>query len=340
MIDYPEDRRRLNWKVGVTAIVVSLLLHQAVFFVLDLLGAFREPATEKRMEITLREEPRRQAPQKKADEDPKPETPQTPPAPTPRPRRTQPAPSTPPPPVPDNTPVPEEEPLPIPTAPTIATAPDPLPPSPQKLETRLNWGAFERTMGETAAADRIAYRDSLMEKRGGSFQFGKMSAKVQKALNDHRSWVAGAPQEPPGTKSATFRQYLDATHEQIHTLFADSFLPSLISLGAAHPLNDFSLMTLVEFQILENGIINEVHVLRTSGQAVFDAGAVDSLYRASPFLPPPESILSYDRRVYFRWGFYRNQRKCGTFNATGYILTGPAAAPVPIPEDRYSIIDG
>jgi TonB family protein len=99
-------------------------------------------------------------------------------------------------------------------------------------------------------------------------------------------------------------------------------------------------MTLVEFQILENGVINEVRVIRTSGIAVFDAGAVDSLYRGSPFNPPPKSILSYDNRVYFRWGFYRNQRKCGTFNATGYILTAPSAVPKPITDSKYSIIDG
>ena len=39
--------------------------------------------------------------------------------------------------------------------------------------------------------------------------------------------------------------------------------------------------------------------------------------------PAPSSILSGDGRVYFHWGFYRNQRQCGTFNAEPYILPNP-----------------
>ncbi|MBN2715330.1 MAG: TonB family protein, partial [Deltaproteobacteria bacterium] len=212
--------------------------------------------------------------------------------------------------------------------------------SPPKLQTKLNWGTFERTMGEQAAQERIAYQNESLQKRGGGFKFGKMTARVQRSIQDRRSWVAGAPKEPVGTKSDVFRSYLEATHDQIHELFADSFLPSLVSLGSSHPLNDFSLMTLLEFRILSDGTVDDIHVIRTSGNAIFDAAPVDTLYRASPFLPPPKTILSYDDSVYFRWGFYRNQRKCGTFNATGYILTGPAQAPVPISRDKYRIIDG
>jgi hypothetical protein len=31
--------------------------------------------------------------------------------------------------------------------------------------------------------------------------------------------------------------------------------------------------------------------------------------------------------VYFHWGFYRNQRQCGTFNAEPYILPNPRGTP-------------
>jgi TonB family protein len=339
---YLESDNGLKWKTVLAALLVSLLIHQAVFFAMDLMGMFKKDEPENKMKVTLLNEKPKPKPKKDVGEKKKEETPKKPlkkseplkkptkkVAKKPEPlQKPVPQPMTPPPPV-----MPEE--------PVVSTAPEPKPPTPQKLNTKLNWGAFERTMGQNAAQERVAYEDKLLEKRGGGFKFGKMTAKVQKALVTHKSWVAGAPQEPVGTKSITFKQYLDATHEMIHKLFADSFLPSLVRLGAGNPLNDFSLMTLVEFQILENGVINEVRVIKTSGLAVFDAGAVDSLYRASPFIPPPKTILSYDNKVYFRWGFYRNQRKCGTFNATGYILTAPSAAPVPISDGTVnSIIDG
>jgi TonB family protein len=330
-----------NWKTGVAALIVSWLVHQFLFFLFALFSVFDEPEKDEEMEISLVErktqpaEPKKTEPETRKKKKLKPETkkrlrPEKPE------KRPEPAPEK------ETVPEPEVKPQRPPrmdVQPT--TEPEPSPPSPAKLKTELNWKAFKRTLKKKAEQDRMAYRDKLMKKRGGVFKFGKMSIKVQKALHNHRSWIRGAPkEEATAARTQLFRNYLEATHDNIHTFFAESFLPSLVSLGSSHPLNDFTLRTVVEFQILKNGVINGVHVVETSGLAMFDAGAVDSLYRASPFLPPPEKLLSYDNRVYFRWGFYRNQRKCGTFNATGYILKGPASRPTPVSEEDYTIIDG
>ena len=51
------------------------------------------------------------------------------------------------------------------------------------------------------------------------------------------------------------------------------------------------------------------------------------MLRAQPYPAAPSSILSGDGRVYFHWGFYRNQRQCGTFNAEPYILPNPRGTP-------------
>lgn len=353
MTPYEDKQRRFNWKLGIVAFILSIFVHQLIFWGLDLIGLFDEEKVDHKMEVSLRHEKKTEKKKAKTKKEvaPKPTppapmpTPSAKPVPRPKPlpqpspkvKRQQPNPK----PLPDPPPpVPQEMPMGPQIPDSVATAPTPPVPAPPKLQTKLNWGAFERTMGKTAEQERIAYQDKSIKKRGGGFKFGKMSARVQRSINDRRSWVAGAPKEPVGTKSAVFRNYLEATHEQIHQLFADSFLPSLVSLGSNHPLNDFSLMTLVEFRILENGTVDDIHVIRTSGQAVFDAAPVDTLYRASPFLPPPKSVLSYDNSVYFRWGFYRNQRKCGTFNATGYILTGPSGVRKPLATDQFQIIDG
>jgi hypothetical protein len=69
--------------------------------------------------------------------------------------------------------------------------------------------------------------------------------------------------------------------------------------------------------------VHRVGVVRSSGLLPFDFGAFNSVLRGQPYPPPPSSILSGDDRVYFHWGFYRNQRQCGTFNAEPYIVPNP-----------------
>ena len=89
-----------------------------------------------------------------------------------------------------------------------------------------------------------------------------------------------------------FHNYIEAIHEaSIHPLFADSFLRSLRSLSPSDPLNNWDLNMVAEFEIFENGTISEIRVVRTSGNHVFDAGAVDAIYRSSPFPPPPKEVL-------------------------------------------------
>ena len=208
------------------------------------------------------------------------------------------------------------------------------------LKTEMTFGMFTSIFEESANAEYLAYSQQSQQKRRGSMRTGTMSGKVSRALQNNRSWVSKGIQEPLGKRAQLFYNYLEASHDKIHSLFADSFLASLNSLDPNDPLNDFTRMAKLEFEILASGMVNEVRVIKTSGNTVFDAAAVDSIYRSSPFDPPPKSILSYNNRVYFRWGFYRNERKCGVFNAEPYMLRAPGSAPEPIPEDKFTIIDG
>jgi TonB family protein len=123
--------------------------------------------------------------------------------------------------------------------------------------------------------------------------------------------------------------------ERIHPIFGHGFWESLSSLGSAHELNDLSLHTLAEFEILANGAVSEVRVVRTSGSMVFDAAAVDSVYRGSPFPAPPKEILSWNGRVYLKWGFYRSRRMCGVFNVEPYILKAPGSEKEEVPIDEF-----
>ncbi|MCK9461237.1 MAG: TonB C-terminal domain-containing protein [Proteobacteria bacterium] len=333
-------RRRARW----TAVILSLVAHGAVIaaIVISFLLADKKEEEEERELVFLEEPP-----------PPPPPEPMVvaPPAAAPEPSRPQARPKAA---APSAQPEPSSsEPLlghpdaPVSDEP-IATSPDPSseysptgPIAPDQIKTGLSWSAFEKTFESTALAARQEYEAQSMEKRRGGMRFGSLSGKVKAALENNKSWVAQGNQEQLSPSEVrTFRAYLESTHDKIHSLFADGFLAALTSLDPRDPLNNMGLVTTVEFEILANGKINEVHVLKTSGLAVFDAAAVDSLYRSSPFLAPPREILSWNDRAYFRWGFYRNQRKCGVFNAEPYRLRAPDAAPEAIPEDTRIFTDG
>jgi TonB family protein len=317
------------------ALVVSLLLHQVLLTGVVSRFLPEDVAEPDRTEIVLREE-----------EPPPPPAPEpVKPAPEPAPERAPapiPVPVRPPVPVPSPSPAAEEPPAGVPMGPPspepLPTAPEP--PSPRAFKTDMDWASFDRAFGDVALADREEYHRQSMEKRRGTVRMGSLTGKVREALRNNRSWVSDGEQVPLGKKATLFHNYLAVAHERIHTLFADSFLASINVFDPSDPLNNMELMTKMEFEILSSGVVNEIRVLKSSGNTVFDAAAVDSIYRSSPFNPPPATLLSYNDRVYFRWGFYRNHRKCGVFNAEPYLLKAPGAAPEAIAPEKFDITGG
>jgi TonB family protein len=211
---------------------------------------------------------------------------------------------------------------------------------PEKLDLALTWNGFESAFGDVAVREREAYHAESQERRRGGLAMGSLTGKVRRALENNRSWVAEGQQEPLGGRQKTFAHYLHRVHDRFHHLFADDFLGSLSSLDPSHPLNDMSLRALMEFEILKGGSISEIRVIQSSGNTVFDAAAVDSLYRGAPYPAAPAAILSWNERVYFRWSFFRNSRKCGVFNAEPYILSAPGSAPAPVAPADLIVDDG
>lgn len=319
------------------ALLISVLLHQVVLTFLGVIIDLSDVEPEEVRPIMLVTEP---PPEQEPDQkQPEPEVPPPRPEPPARPRpRARPVrPQTPQPPAETAL----AEPVPDLTGPP-SSAPEPepdVPPTPPKLE--LDWRSFERIFGTQAVVEREAYAQASLKKRRGTGTYGRMSAKVRRALTNNQSFVKPGNQEPLGNRQVVFHNYIRRVHEtSIHPLFADSFLRSLPGLSASDPLNDMSLHMVAEFEIFESGHISEIRVIRSSGIAVFDAGAVDSIYRSSPFPPPPKSVLSWNNRVYMRWGFYRNQRKCGVFNVEPYILRAPGAREEPLSVEEFTIDDG
>lgn len=143
-------------------------------------------------------------------------------------------------------------------------------------------------------------------------------------LNVKNYATQGVEVEISERKRAIFHRYFVAIHDRhIHPVFAHGFLASLDKRSLRDPLNDSKLHLYLEFEIMPDGSLGDVRVLRRSGNWEFDAAALNAIYSAAPFPPPPKAIRSWNGRTYAKWGFFRNRRKCGVFNVDPYLLEKP-----------------
>ncbi|MDB4929384.1 MAG: hypothetical protein JWM10_1868, partial [Myxococcaceae bacterium] len=159
----------------------------------------------------------------------------------------------------------------------------------------------------------------------GSFTDGWQDTRA--AIENFVPHVRVGNQTALRTAASPFAAYLTAMHRRIHRLFADGFLEGLGRVPANSPLQDDALVTTVEIVLEHTGVVHSLGVVHSSGVMPFDVAAVNAVRRSAPFGEAPTAILSGDGRVYVRWGFHRDHRQCGTFNAEPFILPAPGASP-------------
>ena len=87
------------------------------------------------------------------------------------------------------------------------------------------------------------------------------------------------------------------------------------------PLNGEKLSTSIEVVLGRDGKILRLGVIKPSGVDAFDAGALETMWRASPFAKPPKEIVSIDGRVYVHWELWRHPYyACSTHFGKVFIL--------------------
>jgi TonB family protein len=192
---------------------------------------------------------------------------------------------------------------------------------------RLSWSQFEDAIG---ANELLAQREAYVAQRKSQSQGQSRQRswkKFRAAIENFVPNVSPGNQTALNTAASPFAAYLAEVHRRIHREFAYEFLANLPIAGG--PYGDRDLYTVLEIVINGDGTVHEVGIVKTSGFSPFDYGAFNAVMEASPYSAPPRQILSGDGRVYVRWGFYRNERQCGTFNAEPYILPNPKGTPAP-----------
>jgi hypothetical protein len=198
------------------------------------------------------------------------------------------------------------------------------------VNLRVSFSQFESTFGaDELREQREAYLAQRKSQVAGGPSRQQKWTKFRAAIENFVPNVQPGQQSALNTAASPFADYLAQVHRRIHREFAHRFLANLPIAGG--PFEDRSLHSELEIVINGDGTVHQVGVAQTSGFLPFDYGAFDAVMRAAPYPVPPRKILSGDGRVYFHWGFYRNERQCGTFNARPYILPHPKGTPAPAP---------
>lgn len=182
--------------------------------------------------------------------------------------------------------------------------------------------------------DRLTREKKIDAERRKSAHRGSWKSvgieKWRAAIENYVPSVKPGNQTALNTARVPFAAYLNAVHNRLHPIFADSFLASLDSLPGSHPMNRPEIKTDLEIVLnQDDGRVVRMGITHTSGVTAFDIAALESVMRAQPFGAPPQEIISPDGNVYFHWEFYRNPfYACSTYFAHPYILKGkPKTAP-------------
>lgn len=200
------------------------------------------------------------------------------------------------------------------------------------IRTQLSFEDYERIVGEDKVAEEQALgRQKRKSKRRGRFE-RKMGA-VKSALENFTPEVKTGNQTALKTRAAPFALYIARMHRKIHELWGFGFLEDLDGKPANHPLNDVNLWTKLEIIVEPDGMIHKINIVKNSGILEFDVAAIDTIMTGEPYGATPKEIRSPDGRIYIHWGFYRNNRQCGTFNANPFILAEAR------PESENSVSD-
>ena len=192
------------------------------------------------------------------------------------------------------------------------------------VNTPMAFNDYERIVGkEKADTEREVAARKMSSKKG---RWEKKLDAIKSSLENFVPDVRPGNQTALKTRAHPYALYIARMHRRIHELWGFGFLEDLDSKGADYPLNNPDLWTNLEISVNPDGSLHKVTIAKTSGKTEFDVAAVDTVISSAPFETTPEAIRSVDGRIYLRWGFYRNWRQCGTFNAEPYILTS-------VPED-------
>ena len=166
---------------------------------------------------------------------------------------------------------------------------------------------------EDASAREQAAREAREESLGGDHH--AQWERTRAALENYDISVRPGAETNLNTRADVAASYLHHIHNKLHERWR-GYLASLDLIGGDPRLlaPDFSVT--LEYVIRSDGHVHDVRIWRSSGVLAYDARAVDTFYAIGPHLAPPDGVRSDDGLTYIHWQLHRDNRACGTFNAS------------------------
>jgi TonB family protein len=187
---------------------------------------------------------------------------------------------------------------------------------------RLSAKQYEYLFGDDKDAAAALAKKQSSKKVG---RFAQHLARIQSALENFVPEVKPGNQTELNTRAAPFAAFIARMHRSIHELWGFGFLEDLESRPVSDPMNNRALMAKLEIVLAEDGTVDKVAVIKTSGVSGFDVAAIDTVYNAAPYAEPPPAIRSRNGKIYVHWSFHRDERQCATSGVEYFILDNPPA---------------
>ncbi|MDX9720827.1 MAG: hypothetical protein RBU37_08760 [Myxococcota bacterium] len=200
-----------------------------------------------------------------------------------------------------------------------------VPSAPQeaKLEELFELSPWELEQIYGEKAERMIKQLAQERERAGLFGGWEEDwAKVKGSFEGQGPRVKAGQSKAVALHRKEVWQYIALMHKRIHPQWAETYLLNLDLLAGSvtNPLSNPDLRTVLEIRVSEQGAIDDVQIVSTSGIAEYDAEAIHVAWNSGPGEVVPEAMLSDDGFVYLHWSFWRDQRQCGTFGVQVYVL--------------------
>jgi TonB family protein len=187
----------------------------------------------------------------------------------------------------------------------------------KKMKLALSGKDYEYLFGSESKADRQLAQKTRSTRSG---KFAKRTAQIRSALENFLPEVRPGNQTALNTRAAPFAEFIARMHRNIHALWGFGVLEEWDELPRSSPLNNDTLLTMLEIVLARDGTIDKVSVVQASGYVAYDAAAVDVVYSAGPYPDPPSVIRSANGKIYIHWRFFRDGRQCATSGVDYFIL--------------------
>jgi TonB family protein len=206
---------------------------------------------------------------------------------------------------------------------------------PRKLFPTMN--DYDKVFGESDAKHAEAARvaEAGRQKKRSFANMGDRQRALRASLENMITEVQPGNHTSVNAAPAIYAGYMAALHRRIHQRWPDYLMTLDTSYPAGHPLQKATLQVTLELVIeAKSGEFKAVNIVRSSGQMMFDAEAIDTAWSLGKQPNAPKQIISPDGKVYIHWNFWRDGRQCGLFGAAIYIVHRDAKGnPVPFKAD-------